>query len=286
MCIVWGIPYLMIKVAVGGVSTPMVVFVRTAGAALVLLPLATQVMRWPVIRRHWVALLGFAVAEVIVPWGLLSEAERHLPSSLTGLIIAAVPMVALLAGRLLGVGQVIGTGRWIGLVVGFLGVTVLAGPALTGGQAWGVALMIPVVIGYAIGPIVVARWLSDVPDLVSVTVCMTVAALCYAPAAALTWPSELPSAPVLAALAGLAVVCTALAFLMFFALLREVETSRAMVFTYVNPAVAVAAGVLVLGEPLTAIILASFGLIIIGSALATASRAVAGEIEDLPCKEG
>jgi drug/metabolite transporter (DMT)-like permease len=91
---------------------------------------------------------------------------------------------------------------------------------------------------------------------------------------------------VLAALVGLAVVCTALAFLVFFALLREVETSRAMVFTYVNPAVAVAAGVVVLDEPLTGIVLASFGLILAGSVLATASRAVEGEIEGLPPKEG
>jgi drug/metabolite transporter (DMT)-like permease len=286
MCVLWGIPYLMIKVAVSGVSTPMVVFVRTGGAALVLLPLAVRSLRWSVVRRHWAALLGFAVAEVIVPWGLLSEAERYLPSSLTGLIIAAVPMVALVAGRLLGDARRAGTQQWIGLVVGFLGVAVLAGPALVGGQARGIVLMIPVVIGYAIGPIVVARWLGEVPNLVAVTICMIASATCYAPGAMLSWPAELPSAPVLAALVGLAVVCTALAFLVFFALLREVETSRAMVFTYVNPAVAVAAGVVVLDEPLTGIVLASFGLILAGSVLATASRAVEGEIEGLPPKEG
>lgn len=187
MCVLWGVPYLMIKVAVGGVSSPVLVFVRTAGAAVVLLPLAVRGLHWSVVRRHWVALLGFAVAEVIVPWGLLAEAERHLPSSLTGLIIAAVPMVAVLVGQVIGPAEGVGAQRWTGLVVGFLGVAVLAGPALSGGQAWGVVLMAPVVIGYAIGPVVVARWLRDVPNLVAVTLCMVVSALCYAPAAALTW---------------------------------------------------------------------------------------------------
>jgi drug/metabolite transporter (DMT)-like permease len=128
---------------------------------------------------------------------------------------------------------------------------------------------------YATAPIIAARRLSDVPALPMTAVCLGGAALVYALPAVLTWPETIPDGRVLAALAGLAVVCTALAFLVFFALISEVAPSRALVFTYVNPAVAVTAGVLVLGEPLTASILVSFALILAGSVLATAPRATA-----------
>nr|BFE77504.1 hypothetical protein GCM10020093_001050 [Planobispora longispora] len=125
---------------------------------------------------------------------------------------------------------------------------------------------------YAIAPIIAARRLQDVPALPMTAVCLGLAALVYTPPAVLTWPDALPSGQVLAALAGLALICTALAFIVFFALIREVGTSRALVFTYVNPAVAVTAGVIVLGEPLTVPILVSFALILGGSVLATVSR--------------
>jgi drug/metabolite transporter (DMT)-like permease len=102
-------------------------------------------------------------------------------------------------------------------------------------------------------------------------VCLTAAAVVYAPAAALTWPKAIPPGRVLAALAGLGVVCTAAAFLLFFRLIAEVGPARATVITYVNPAVAVALGVSVLGEPLTPEIVAAFALILAGSVLATRS---------------
>jgi drug/metabolite transporter (DMT)-like permease len=93
MCVVWGIPYLLIKVAVGEVSVPVVVFARTALGAVVLLPLALRSGQMSVLRRHWRPLLAFAMLEMIVPWGLLSQAERRLPSSLAGLLIAAFSLL-------------------------------------------------------------------------------------------------------------------------------------------------------------------------------------------------
>src|ERR1700729_178268 len=81
MCVVWGIPFLLIKVAVGGVSVPVVVFARTALGAAILLPAALRSGQLAALRAHWRPLLAFAVLEMIVPWGLLSSAEEHLPSS-------------------------------------------------------------------------------------------------------------------------------------------------------------------------------------------------------------
>ena len=150
---------------------------------------------------------------------------------------------------------------------------VLAAPALGDGSPWAIVEVLLVAVCYATAPIIAARRLSDVPALPMTALCLGGAALVYAVPAALTWPPTLPDGPVLAALAGLAVVCTALAFVVFFALIREVGPSRALVFTYINPAVAVTAGVLVLGEPLTATIVVSFALILAGSVLATAPRA-------------
>jgi drug/metabolite transporter (DMT)-like permease len=224
------------------------------------------------LRERWRPLLAFAVIEIMIPWGLLSEAERHITSSMTGLLIAATPIVAVLVGRLTGDAERLGPARWAGLAIGLVGVAVLAGPALGDGSPWAIIEVLLVAVCYATAPIIAARKLADVPALPMTAVCLAGAAIVYAPPALLTWPQTLPDVRVLAALAGLAVLCTALAFLVFFALIREVGPSRALVFTYVNPAVAVTAGVLVLGEPLTASILVSFALILAGSVLATAPR--------------
>lgn len=276
MSLVWGISYLFIKVAVHDVAVPVLVFVRTAGAALVLLPFVGRggwARAGRAVQAHWPWLLAFAALEMIGPWWLLAAAEQHLTSSFAGLIVAAVPIVGIGVARLLGERERLGVARWIGLVTGLLGVGVLAAPALHGGDAVAIGQMALVVLGYATAPVLAQRHLGEVPGLVMATACLAFAGLVYTPLAVLTWPDRWPSAPSLVALGGLTVVSTALAFVAFFALIREVGTSRAMVFTYVNPAVAVAAGVLILDEPLTPSILAAFALIIGGSLLATAFTA-------------
>ena len=209
-----GLPYLLIKIAVEGVSVPVLVFARTAIGAAVLLPLALSSGIPTIVRKHWKPLLRFAFFEIIAAWFLLSDAERHLTSSMTGLLIAASPIIAAILDRFTGGEQRLGFRRILGLAVGLAGVAVLAGPHLAGGSAW-------------------------------------------------------PIIEVLLALAGLAVICTALAFLVFFALIREVGAARALVFTYVNPAVALLAGVIVLGEPLTGWNVAALILILAGCILAT-----------------
>jgi drug/metabolite transporter (DMT)-like permease len=270
MSVIWGIPYLLVKVAVGGVSVPVLVFARTAVGAVILLPLAARRGHLDVLRRHWRPLAAFAACEIIGPWWLLTDAERLLSSSISGLLIAAVPIIGALLTRLVGSSQRLGAKRWTGLLVGFGGVALLAAPHLRGGDAWSLAEVLLTALGYATAPLIAARKLTNVPSLPMTAACLTAAAIVYAPAAILTWPPELPSARVLTALAMLAAVCTALAFIAFLELIREVDPARAMVFTYVNPAIAVAAGAIVLGEPITVAVLASFVLILAGSLLATA----------------
>jgi len=274
MCLVWGIPYLFIKVAVGEVSVPVVVFARMAIAAVLLLPLALRSAskgggQLGLLRRHWRPLVAFATLEMIVPWGLLSQAERKLPSSLAGLLIAAVPIISVVAARLTGGTERLSARRWTGLIVGLAGVAVLAAPDLSGGSALPVAEVLLVALGYATAPLIAARKLADVPALPMTAACLSLGALVWLPAAIATWPQQVPSGRALASLAALGVICTACAFLVFLALIREAGTSRAMVFTYVNPAVAVAAGVAFLSEPFTVTIAVAFALILTGSLLAT-----------------
>jgi drug/metabolite transporter (DMT)-like permease len=267
MSVIWGIPYLLIKVAVGGVSAPVLVFARTAIGAALLLPFALRDLR--AVLGRWRVIGMFAAVEILGPWWLLSDAEHRLSSSTTGLMIAAVPIIGVVVARLSGTAERLGALRWTGLMVGLAGVAVLAAPHLSGGDAWSFGEVLLTSLGYALAAFIADRYLRDVPSIPLTAACLVFAALVYTPAAILTWPDRMPNGKVLAALGGLGVVCTALAFLVFMALIREAGPSRAMVFTYVNPAVAITAGVLILSEPLTGQIVASFALIHTGCALAT-----------------
>ena len=269
MCVLWGIPYLLIKIALEELSVPALVFARTFIGAAVLLPLAVSRANARIIIAHWKPLVVFAFFEIIAAWLLLSDAERHLTSSTTGLLIAGSPIVAAVLERVTGGTRRLGVPRIVGLGLGLAGVAVLAGPGLTGGSTWPIIEVLMVSACYAIAPLIAARRLADVPSLPMTASCLALAAMVYAVPAALHKPTEMPSGRVVAATVVLAVVCTALAFVLFFALIREVGPSRAVVFTYVNPAVALAAGVIVLGEPLTTWNVAGLALILAGSALAT-----------------
>jgi drug/metabolite transporter (DMT)-like permease len=276
MSLIWGVPYLLIKVAVGGVAPPVLVLARVAIGAALLLPIAIRRRELAPLLPHWRWALAFAVVEIITPWLLLSEAETRLSSSLSGLLIAAVPILVAVFGRLTGGKDRLTAVRWIGLLIGLGGVALLvAGGAR--GDATSVAEVLLVAVCYAIGPLIVARKLSELPPLGLTAACLAFAAIVYAPLAAVTWPSAAPAPKVLAALGGLAVICTAVAFLGFFALIAQVGPARASVITYVNPAVAVALGVLVLGERLTVTMGVAFAAILGGSVLATRTGRPAAE---------
>jgi drug/metabolite transporter (DMT)-like permease len=269
MGLIWGVPYLLIKVAVGGVAPPVLVLARVSIAAAILLPLAIRRRELAVLRPHWRWLAVFAVVEIIVPWLLLTEAETKLASSLSGLLVAAVPIIVAVLARFTGSKDRMSVIRWVGLLIGLGGVALLLGPGAPHGETGQVFEVLGVAVCYAIGPLVASRKLSELPSLSMTAVCLAFAAVVYAPLAAVTWPSAVPAAKVFWAIAGLAVVCTAVAFIGFFALIGEVGPARATVITYVNPAVAVVLGALVLSERITVAMVGAFALILGGSVLAT-----------------
>ncbi len=266
--VIWGMPYLFIRIAVEQVSPAVLVLARTGLGAALLVPLAWRAGGFSAVRRHPVAVPAFALIEIVGPWLLLSDAERHLTSSLTGLLVATVPMVALLVARVTGEESAIHPLRVLGLAIGAAGVGLLGTGDLHAGSGWAVAEVILAAVGYGVAPRIASRWLRDVPDLALTATCLVLAAVVVAPLAALTWPAQLPGASALWSMVVLAVVCTAVAFPMFFRLIHSVGSARATLVAYVNPVVAVALGIAVLDEPLTARLLAGAAAVLAGTALA------------------
>jgi drug/metabolite transporter (DMT)-like permease len=267
--VIWGVPFLLIKVADSGVSVAVLVFTRVFIGSLLLLPLAMRRGQLRALLPRWRWLVALSVVEVILPWLLLSAAERGLSSSLSGLLIAVVPIIGVGVARLAGDREPMTTARWAGLAIGLGGVALLLLPAVAGGGTVPVLEALGTAVCYAIGPVIAAQKLANADDLSVTAASLGLASVVYALPAALTWPQAVPSLRVLGALAGLAAVCTALAFLLYLRLIAEAGPVRAEVVTYVNPAVAVTLGVLVLGEPFTPLIAISFMLILAGSVLAT-----------------
>jgi drug/metabolite transporter (DMT)-like permease len=269
MCIIWGIPYLMIRVAVRELAPVTMVFLRTGIAAALLLPLAARRGELRPLIAGWRPLLAYTAIEVALPWYLLGHAETKLTSSLTGLLIAAVPLIVALIVTLSGERTQLGSRRWVGLLTGIVGVGAIVGLDIGNIDSLALGELAVVAVCYAIGPIILARRMGGLPALGIVAASLALSAILYAPLAAANWPSKFPSAHVAESVLGLAVICSAAAFLIFFALIREVGPARAMVMTYVNPAVAAVLGVSLLNEPLTAGMVIGFALVLAGSILAT-----------------
>jgi drug/metabolite transporter (DMT)-like permease len=251
MCVIWGVPYLMIRVAVRELSPSMLVFLRTGIAALLLVPIAASRAELRPLLRWWRPLVLFAAVEIAIPWLFLARAEQHLTSSLAGLLIAAVPLVGAAVSAATGGNEGLGGRGLLGLVVGLLGVAALVGIDVGDVNGWALVEVGIVVLGYAVGPLLLSRTLDGAPALGIVAASLALTALAYIPAAALSAPDAWPSGRVVASVVGLAVLCTAIAFLLFFALIGEVGPVRATVITYVNPAVAAILGVAVLDESVT-----------------------------------
>jgi drug/metabolite transporter (DMT)-like permease len=275
VAILWGVPYLFIKVAVGEVSPVFVAWVRLVIAAAVLLPFAANRggLRTALARWRWVLLLGafyMALAWTLVPLG-----ERVLSSSLTAIMLAGVPIaVALINFRRERLSPV----RIAGLTLGFVGVAALVGLDVGIGpaQLFGVACILIVLICYAAGPVMTSRKLQGVDPVATSALAAGVAALILTPLVAFQLPSRIPSTPVLLALATLGFLCSTVALVAWFFLIREAGPGRSTIVIYINPVVAVVAGLLVLHERIGAVSVLGTVLILAGSWLATTGRVPLG----------
>lgn len=269
MGVIWGIPYLLIKVAIEDLSPAALVFSRSALATLLLVPLAAGRRMLRPLVPAWKPLLLYTFVEICIPWVLLGKAEQELSSSLTGLLVAAVPLVGAVLVTVTG-DDTLGTRRVAGLLLGFAGVAALVGFDVGASNAGAVAAVGGVAICYATGPMILARSLAALPSLGVVAGSLAITAAFYLPFGVASWPDTAPDGETWLAVAGLAVICTALAFVVFFELIAEVGPARSTVITYLNPAVALVLGALILDEQITVSTGVGFALILVGSVLATA----------------
>ena len=280
MAIIWGIPYLLIRVAVRELDPGVLVLGRTAPAALLLLPLVIARGQFRVLLHNikWIA--AFGVIEFGIPWYLMSVSEQHLTSSLTSLIICGVPLLSVIAQRFRQTEEPVTRRRLLGLAIGGLGVLLLVGLEIRGGSGPYIGYMLLVACGYTLGPIMFATKLAHVPGTTVVAGAASMVAICWRPWGSAHWPTHI-GRETWESVAVLSVVCTAGAFIVFFELVKAIGSTRSVVVTYVNTAIAVALGITILHEPLTVGIGLGFPLVLVGSIIATSQRdsAISGQMD-------
>jgi drug/metabolite transporter (DMT)-like permease len=275
VAVLWGFPYLFIKVAVeDGISPAFLSWARVVLAAAILLPLAWRAGALGAIRGHWRPIAAYAVFEICVPFPLIAAGEQHVSSSLTAILIAAVPLIIALLALRFDHAERVGGRRLVGLVIGLTGVVALVGIDVAGrtNELIGSAAILVACVGYAIGPMILKRYLSDIDPRATMGIACAIAALVLTPMAAVAPPTAPPTTDALISIVVLGVFCTAAAFVFFGTLIAEVGPSRAAVVTYINPVVAVGLGVAVLGERPGAGAVAGLLLILAGSWLSTDGR--------------
>lgn len=277
--IAWGVPYFFIRVAVRDFSPATIIMARVLIGAAVLLPLAIKQKALIPALRAWPWVLAFALIEMVGPWWLITNAEQHVSSGLAGLLVATVPFFgALIAYFYLGDKSVGHPKTLFGLLVGFIGVFLLVGIDSLQGNTdpiWVWAVLLSAIL-YAIAPAVASVKLSHVSSSGTLPISMIMVAAIYAPSAITNLPGEIAANPPIESwlsLAGLGVICSAVAFLLVFALMSEIGSARSTLVTYVNTVVALILGVSFLAEPITLGMIVGVPLVVVGSYFATKRHA-------------
>lgn len=272
--LLWGVPYLFIKVAVdpdNGFSPAAVVCLRTAIGAAILIPWALHQKSLGSALRGIKYVAPYALLEMIGPWILIGTAEQKISSGLAGLLVSSVPIFSTLIASYYGDKTVWQPRRLIGIVIGFLGVFLLVGIESFTGSSDPISILMTLAaaLGYAFAVIYITRKMPGVSGVAINGIAMAMTAVFYSPALFLLWPDRAVSANAIYALIALGIFSTGIAFAVFFTVMAEIGPTRASLVTYMNTAFAVVLGVLILSEPLTVGIIVGLPLVLIGSYLAS-----------------
>src|SRR4051794_9436622 len=211
MSVIWGIPYLFIRIAVAEMPPEVLVLARCSIGVAILLPIALLRVDLRAVLPHWRWIAAFAAVEIAIPWFFLASAEQHISSSLAALLIAGVPLVGAVIA-LTGGERVTRTGL-IGLLIGLLGVGAIVGLDFEASDIGSLAAVFIVVVGYALGPAILSRRLAGVSSIGVMALSLLMSAIVYLPVGAAQWPAQTPSTNALISVVVLGVVCTAAAFL-------------------------------------------------------------------------
>ena len=271
----WGASYLFIKVALDDVfEPPMIVFLRTALAALVLVPFALKSGALGALRGRLGVVAFLALLQVAAPFMLISFGQEHISSSLAGILVATAPIFTFLLAiwisqeeRAHGVGLA-------GVGLGIVGVVLLLGIDAGGGAAAlaGGLMVVLASLGYALGAYYLKRNLSGIEPTAIVAATMAASALMAAPVAAFSLPTAAPSVEAVASITALGVFGTGISFVLFYSLIASIGPAKASLVAYIAPGFAVIYGVVLLDESFTAATAAGLLLIVSGSWLAAEGR--------------
>jgi len=272
----WGIPYLLMKVAVADIPPPLIVAGRTFIGAAILIPIAIKknTLKDAIKGIRYVA--PYAVLEMVGPWILITNAEKEISSGLAGLLVATVPIFSTIFSSLRGDHSVWQPKRIFGLVVGFIGIIALVGiESITkSSNPKAIAMVILASILYSYAVLMITSNLPGVDGIAINGVAMALTSIFYAPIAIAMWPKNEVSIHAIAALIALGVFSTAIAFMLFFIVIKEIGPARGSLTTYVNTAFAVVLGILILHEPITLGIKVGLPMVVLGSYLASRKASV------------
>ena len=269
--VLWGVPYLFMKVAVDELSTPVIVFSRLLIGAAVLVPLALYEKTLRPALKYWKYIALYAVAEMVIPWTLITNAQKDLSSGVVALLVATVPIWATLFAHHTGDSTAAHRTRIFGIALGLIGIVFLVGIE-TLNDFGNMRALIQVLIAsasYAYAVNMITRKAPETSGVAINGIAMALSTVIFAPFALTHLPTKTPSSEAILATIGLGVICTAFAFWVFFIVLKEIGAARASLVVYPNTAVAVVLGIFLLDEQLTLAIAIGLPMVLLGSYFAS-----------------
>ena len=269
--VLWGVPYMFMKIAVAELATPVIVFSRLLIGALVLIPLALHQKTIKDALKYWPYIALYAVLEMVIPWTLITNSQKDLSSGVVALLVATVPIWATLFAHHTGDSTAAHRTRIFGIALGLIGIAFLVGIESLN-DVGNIRALIQVLIAsvsYAYAVNMITRKAPGISGIAINGLAMSLSTLLFAPFAIAHLPKTAPSTEAIAATVGLGIICTALAFWVFFLVLGEIGPARASLVVYPNTAVAVLLGIFLLDEPLTLAIVIGLPMVLLGSYFAS-----------------
>ena len=269
--LLWGVPYLFMKVAVEELSTAMIVFSRLVIGACFLIPLALKERTLRSALKYWRYIALYAVLEMVIPWTLITNSQRSLSSGVVALLVATVPIWATLFAHHSGDSTAAHRTRIFGIAIGLVGIALIVGIESVSDFTNFIALaqILIAAASYAWAVNMITQKAPGASGVAINGIAMTISAAIFTPFAIQSWPSQTPSTNVILSTIGLGVICSGIAFWVFFLVLAEIGPARASLVVYPNTAVAVILGILILREEITLALAIGLPLVLAGSYLAS-----------------
>jgi drug/metabolite transporter (DMT)-like permease len=274
LALIWGASFMLIKIADRELTPATLILGRVGSAALLLAAIAIVRLgpreTLTQIRRAWIWLVVVGIVNTAVPFWLLSWGETRIDSGLASIIQGAVPIFNALLAFAFFREERVGGFRFVGLVIGFVGVALLVS-AQPNGKLLGALAVVAMALCYAIGTLIAGRYLRGTPPLVVALASCAVSTIAVLPAGVIQAPAGMWHGETIMAILVLGFVGTAIAYLLFFALIQRAGANYATLVTYLVPPIALAYGAIFLGESFGGTAFVALALILAGVALATGS---------------